>query len=228
MKLKCLVVADPRRSTAELTASQCERLAERRHVAETTAELLQVVQAQRPDLLVLSLELAGLEPETLVPRLQAAAPDVFIIATYRELSVQHMEKLSRLGLEDFVPHPADALQIFRAASRRFHLPFRRHDRHVVALDVVRADGVTVGRTIDMSEGGLCMSASHPFAAGESVLVDLPLDDGAKPLRVRCTVLKVEGQAPTRVTAHMQFVKLWGPEQRRLVAYLAKLPTSKDS
>jgi len=227
MKLKCMVVADPRRSAAELTASQCERLADMRLVAGTTAELLQLTQQYTPDLVVLSLELSELEPEDIVPRLTLAAPNVFIIATYRELSVTGMEQLGKLGLEDFVPHPADALQIFRAASRRFHVPFRRHDRHMVAIDVIRADGVTVGRTLDMSEGGLAMGAIHPLTAGESILVDLPIEDGPKPLRVRCNVLKVEGQAPTPVTAHMQFVKLWGPEHRRLVAYLAKLPRSGE-
>jgi CheY-like chemotaxis protein len=227
MALKCMVVADPHLGAAHLTADQCERLADTRLVAGSAAELLRLTQKHTPDLIVLSLELADLEPEDFVPRLQLAAPNLFIIVTYRELAVQQMEKLGRLGLEDFVPHPADALQIFRAASRRFHVPFRRHDRHSVTLDVVRADGVTVGRTIDMSEGGLAMSAIHPLAAGESILIDLPIDDGQKPLRVRCSVLKVEGQAPMPVTAHMQFVKLWGPEHRRLTAYLAKQPPYRE-
>jgi ActR/RegA family two-component response regulator len=228
MKLKCMIVADPTRSAAELTASQCDRLADSRLIAGTSSELLELTQNHRPDLVVMSLELAGLEAADLVPRLQRAADGLFIITTYRELSVPRMEELARLGLEDFVPHPADALQIFRAASRRFRVPFRRHDRYKVTVDVIRADGVTVGRTIDLSEGGLCIEAIQPPTPGESILIDLPLGDEPKALRVRCNVLDVEGQAPALVTAHMQFIRLWGPEYRRLVKFLKRQPKSSEA
>ena len=40
------------------------------------------------------------------------------------------------------------------------------------------------------------------------------------MRVRCQVVGVDGQAPTPVTARVQFVKLWGAEQRRLMNFLA--------
>ena len=223
MRLKCLVVADPKKSAAELTAAQCERLAERRLVATTTKDLLALVEESKPDILLVSLELPGEAIEDIVPRMRELVDGVFVIATYRELSVPRVERLSRLGLDEFIPYPADALQIFRAASRRFNVPFRRHDRHAVTLDVIRADGVTVGRAVDLSEGGLCMSAIHPLSPGESVLIDLPLGDTPKPLRARCNVLKVEGQAPAPVTVHMQFLRLWGPEYRRLVTYLRGLP-----
>ena len=61
------------------------------------------------------------------------------------------------------------------------MPFRRHDRYTVTIDVVRADGVTVGRTIDLSEGGSVHGRLHPLTPGESVLIDLPLGDEPKKL-----------------------------------------------
>ena len=52
-----------------------------------------------------------------------------VIATYRELSVPLMEKLSRIGISHFIPQPVETTEIFRAASNRFQMHFRRHDRH---------------------------------------------------------------------------------------------------
>lgn len=217
-----MIVADPTAGDAELLAGQCERLAETRHIATSVREVEELLARQQPELLVLSLELKGAALEAFIAKLQKTTDGPLVIVTYRELSVPRMEELAGLGLEDFVPHPADALQIFRAASRRFHMPFRRHDRFSVTMDVSRADGVAVGRSIDISEGGLCMSAQHPLVEGESILVDLPLPDAVKPLRVRCNILRVEGQAPTPVTVRMQFARLRGREHRRLVTYLAEL------
>jgi CheY-like chemotaxis protein len=219
MKLKCMVVADPKRSAAELTADQCERLASRREITTTTNETIARVEALEPELLLLSLELPKLDPLRAVPALRQRLPKLFVIATYRELSLPRMKKLSEAGVEEFIAQPVDIIQVYRAASARFRTSFRRHDRYALSLDVVRADGVVIGKTIDLSEGGLRMEAVHPMTPGESILVDLALPDGPKPLRVRCQLLHVDGQAPAKVTVRAQFVNLWGPEHRRLVNFL---------
>jgi hypothetical protein len=77
--------------------------------------------------------------------------------------------------------------------------------------------VMIGKTCDMSEGGMYMTALHPINVGASLLIDVHLEE--KPLRVRCQVLHVDGTAPAPVRARIQFAQLWGPEQRRLVKYL---------
>lgn len=219
MKLKCMVVADPRRSIAELTAEQCGRLAVRREITTTTNETIERVEALEPELLLLSLELPKLDPLRVVPALRQRLPKLFVVATYRELSLPRMNKLSEAGVEEFIAQPVDIIQVYRTASTHFDTTFRRHDRYSASFDVVRADGVLIGRAIDLSEGGMRMESLHPLEAGESILVDLMLQDGPKPLRVRCQVVHVHGQGPARVTAGAQFVRLWGPEHRRLVNYL---------
>ncbi len=220
MKLKCMLVADPMAATAEQIAEQCERIADARPVVTQASDAIARVAELQPEVAVISLELAGMPPKTLIPQLLDRAPNLFILATYRELSVPDMERFGRLGVDEFVPQPIDILQIFRAASRRFNVPFRRHDRYSVACDVFRADGVMIGKTCDISEGGMCMTALHPTNVGESLLVDIDLGDD-QPLRVRCEVLQVEGTAPAPVKARVQFAQLWGPEQRRLVKYLQR-------
>lgn len=218
MKLKCMLIADPIAATAEEIANQCDRLADERIVVTRAGEAVAKVAETKPEVAVISLELPGIPPKTLIPRLLEEESNLFILATYRELSVPDMERLSRLGVDEFIPQPIDILQVFRAASRRFNVPFRRHDRYNLACDVFRADGVMIGKTCDVSEGGMCMTALHPTNVGESLLVDIDLGED-KPLRVRCQVLHVDGTAPAPVRARVQFAQLWGPEQRRLVKFL---------
>lgn len=231
MKLRALLVADPHLQTAEFLAQQCERLADVRIIATGATEALQLVRDKQPETAIISLELSGTTAKKLVPQLREAAANMLILATYRELSVPEMGRLHDCGVDEFIAQPVDILQVYRAASRRFKTPFRRHDRFRVIADVLRADGVMIGRTCDISEGGMCMEAFHPVNANESILVDLQLGDVAKPLRVRCLILGVDGAPPKIVRARVLFDKLWGPEQRRLVSFLqaqgAELITAAD-
>lgn len=221
MRLGRLVVADPVESVARHIADGCDRLADERIVATSGERTLVAAATARPEMVILSLELA--RPETLLvaTELRRACPDAFIIITFRELAVPTMERLGKLGIDDFMSHPVDLTAVYRAASRRFGVGFRRHERHEVALDVLRADGVLIGRTINLSEGGMRLSAFHPLAAGDSLLVALMMPDD-KPLQVRCHVLAVEGRPPVPVIVRAQFDNLRGREHERLARYLATL------
>ena len=162
MTLECMVIADPKQDAAELIAEQCARVADRRETASTAADTIRLVRELQPEIAVVSLELPDLAAKKLLPQIVEASPEVFLIATYRELSVPDMERLGGLGADEFVAYPVDILQVYRAASRRFNVPFRRHDRYRLSLDVFRADGVMIGRTVDISEGGMCLDALHPI------------------------------------------------------------------
>ncbi len=221
MKLTSMVVADPKLEVAQQIAERCDRLAEKRATVSTADDLLREMQKNNAELVVLSLELAGQDTTELLPKILDLSPDALVVATYRELSVPKMEKLNDKGIQDFVEQPVDVVHIYRAASRRFRVPFRRHDRFAASLEVFRADGVLVGKSLDVSEGGMQMVAFHPMTAGESILVDVALA-GGKPLRLRCHVLHVDGQPPMQVVARMQFANLWEPEQKRLTEYLRGL------
>jgi DNA-binding response OmpR family regulator len=190
MRLRSLLVADPVERVARQITDGCERLAEDRLIATTGARALALANDHRPEMVILSLELAKSETVDVATDLRRSLPDCFIVITYRELAVPTMERLGKLGVDDFKPQPLDLTSVFRAASRHFGVPFRRHDRHAVTVDVQRADGVQIGRTLDLSEGGMRFAALHPMSADDSVLVDLMVP-GQKALRVRCRVLEVE-------------------------------------
>ena len=223
MKLRALIVGDPKRSIAELVAKQCERLARTCAVATTEQALMENIYKLRPELLILALELPGLPIRDLIRNITRSVPQPFIILTYRELSLPEMQHLSALGVEEFISHPIDVVEIFRAASRRFRTPFRRHARYAVNMEVHRADGVVIGQALDISEGGIRFVATHSVSKGDSLLVDLALDGGqAEPFRVRCQVLDTEKESSGRIVTRLQFTRLWGQQHRRLVLYLESL------
>ena len=218
-RLNTLIIADPSRDAAADVVDQTERLASRRELATSGDEAISLVERLRPEALLLSLELRHPDADKVAKLLKKGHPELFMIASFRELSVPMMAKLEQLGIDEFLPQPIDPTQLFRAASKRFDTPFRRHTRYPVHLEVFRADGVMVGKTRDISEGGLQMDCYHPTHPEQSMLLDITLASDQK-LRVRCLVLEVEGEPPTTVIARMQFQNLRGEEHRRLMRFLS--------
>lgn len=229
MTLRSLLVADPVRDVAETVAQQSKRLAKRRIICTDAQQLLEVADTEAPEILLLSLELPGARTDKLLKQLRKRHAELFLVGMYRELSVGAIESLGKLGVDDFVAQPLDTAALYRAASEHFNTFFRRHDRYEVAVDIYRADGVLVGRTRDLSEGGMLMDAFHPVSQEGSLLLELDLPDGeAERVRLRCHVLRVHGEAPSPVSASVQFETPRGREQQRLVSYLSTLPAPADA
>src|SRR5262245_46610698 len=115
-KLRCLVIADPSPEAAKRIAEETTPLASSRRIAQSGAEALELVHQHQPEVLLLSLELSRPDAQEVVAAVRKGHADTFVVATFRELSVPTMDKLGRLGVEDFIPQPIDYVQLFRAAS----------------------------------------------------------------------------------------------------------------
>ena len=229
MQLRAMVVADPVGNVAELVTSQCRRLASQRAVATLGEQTLALVAELQPEVLVASLEIVRPTVDKLIPRIIKIAPEILIVATFRELTVPKMEQLNQLGVDDFIAQPIHATEIFRAVSRRFNLPFRQFQRFDVSLIVFRTDGNPLGETLNISEGGLRLKLTARVAVDESIMLDLALPDGhTKPMRARFLVLAVEAPQGQHTVVRGQFDNLRGEEQQRLGAYINALDKAKDS
>ena len=226
--LKSLVVADPVGDVAEMVTNQCRRLALTRVIATTGEDTSTLVQRLKPEVLVVSQEISRPTLEELVPRFIKMLPDLLIVATFREMTIPKMEQLNRLGVDDFIAQPVNATEIFRAVSRRFNTPFRQFHRFDVVMNVIRADGVHIGNTLNISEGGVRLQLTHAFQADESLLVDIILPNDVKPLRARCRLLSIEPAGSDQLIARSQFENLRGEEHRRLVHFLDGLDIETES
>jgi len=220
-KLDRLIIAEPSPDVAEHIAGETTHLAKERLIATTGGEALGLVGTHKPAMCLLSLEIARPEATEIAPQLLAVHPKLFIVATFRELALPLMGRLEKVGIEDFIPQPIDYTELFRAASDHFGMPFRRHARYPITLEVFRMDGVLIGKTRDISAGGLMMDCIHPAQAEQSLLVDIALTDETK-VRVRCQIIAAEGQPPIAMTARGQFQNLRGDEYRKLMGFLAEL------
>ncbi len=230
MFLKNLVIADPVGNVAELISKECRRLARHRVVATHGEQTLNLVKEWRPEVLLLSLEIAKPSAELLLPKITAAAPDILILGTYRTLPATALEKLQRLGVDAALAHPIAAQAVYTLIAQRFSLPFRALQRFLVDASVKRADGAPLGKLLDLSQTGLRLQITdgEPLLAEQSIDVALDLDDGVEaPLSLKCRVLSVSERGGKTV-ARGQFVDLQGEVKERLVAYVAKLTKKLDA
>jgi CheY-like chemotaxis protein len=216
MKLARLLVADPVPKIAQHIAAECGALARAVSVVTSGRELAQRAEAEQPQMIVMSLELADYDPFLVIETLHRVCPRTLVVATYRELAARQIELLRAAGVVDLHLQPVDTVALYRIASARFKKPFRRHVRLPIALEVRRADGAYFGQTRDLSQGGMLLDAAMLCAVGDSVLVDLMGPDG--PIRVRAVVLDVQEHAG-RLRA--QFEHLRGGEYERLADLLER-------
>lgn len=222
-RLQCLVVGEPVADNAELITRQCRRLADERVIASSGEEVINACRHHRPEMVLLSLDIPRPKAVEVAKGLRRDMPGVYLVALYRELGVNMVDKLEKAGFDDLIPQPLERTELFRLASARFQKPFRQHHRYDVSIEVHRADGVMIGRTIDLSEGGMRLQAVHPLSARDSLLVHLGvLDEASSKVQVRCQILEVVGEPPQTVTARAMFENLRGEEYRRLQAFLLQL------
>jgi ActR/RegA family two-component response regulator len=212
MKLDSIVIADPVSAVARRIAWSCTPMARRRVVATSVAALREAIATCNPEMVVVSLELAGDDTLSVIQEVRASRRDCLVVVTFRELSVPTCEQLRALGVTELLQQPVDEVALYRAASRHFGQPFRRHARHAMALDVRRADGVALGCTRDVSMGGMLLDALTPLENGSSLLVDLC--SATRRIRVRARVLE-----NTSDGVRLQFENFRGPAYDALLDLL---------
>ena len=221
-KLAVVVVADPVESEATLLARHCERFATNSVVVVTGDELLRVAAELNPQMALLSLEIHEPDAVEIIRELRQQSPRTHVVVTFRELAVIDMHTLTKLGIEDLLPQPVDSGLLARLVWLRFKINSRAHERYNVALDVHRADGLLLGRTRNLSDGGMLLGdITQPLTGGLSLLFGLMLPND-KPVLVRGSILAVDDQMPNPIWARIQFEQLRGAEQKRLAEFLRVL------
>jgi len=227
-QLKNVVVVDPAEPVAAEIARYCSAFAASTATATSIEQAFSVFEAVRPEMSIVALEMLAPDAARTLAWLRSAQPTTCIVVTFRELAVSTFGQLRKLEVTDVLPQPVDPSALRRIAWQRFNISARRYERFPVELDVFLPDGVLLGRTHNVSEGGLLMDVIQPVAGGDSILVDVALPQD-KPLRVRVRVLAAEGEIPTPMWARLQFENLRGLPQKRLVDFLAhlKAPDTKS-
>jgi DNA-binding NtrC family response regulator len=221
-RLAAVVVADPVETVARAIAHSCARFATKNIVVATGEQALRVASELRPQLAILSLELREPAVVDIIRELRRHSPQTHIAVTFRELTGPETQRLTKLGIEDLLPQPLDPEALARLVWLRFKINSRAYARYDVARDVRRAGGPLLGRTRNLSEGGMLLGdVTQPITSGLSLLIDLMLPND-QPLRVRGAVLAAEGQIPSPMWARLRLERLRGSEHERLAVFLHEL------
>jgi DNA-binding response OmpR family regulator len=189
----------------------------------TGEDVLRLAAELGPELVILSLELRRPYVPEVIGKLRHARPDTCIVLAYRELAVSEIERLLLIGVDELLSQPVDLSALLRIVWQRFKINSRAHERHAVGIEVRRADGLSLGRTRNLSEGGMLLEHSQSLTAGQSLLFDLLLPENES-VRIRGSVLGVvttEGPVATPL-ARVQFEALRGNERQRLATFLERL------
>ena len=221
MKISYMVVADPIAEVASRIAGDCRRLSEHIIAATTVEETLKAIKRYKPQLAVLSLELRAPGIAELAQFIRKKNRRCVTIGTYRELSIPTIEALKRENVVEFVAHPAKRSAIFQIVARRLGVVTRVHPRFKTQIEVVRADGVLVGKTENLSRESMLLRTIHPAAMNQSLYVNLSLP-GQDKLRVRCHILEAEGTPSGGTMARAMFDQIRGPERVALFRYIDTL------
>jgi len=181
-------------------------------------ETVLFVSQHAPEMVILSVDVQWPTPAELISSLRRLKKDVFVVAVYREMSLAGLRRLKMDGADEIISQPIDFAMLYGLVSKRFGIPVRCHRRFSVALVVLRADGVLVGKTRNLSEGGMLLDCDIPVQEQQSMLVDIRLKRETS-VRVRGEVLAFDSQSKT---ARMRFSNLRGNEHQNLTAFLLEL------
>jgi hypothetical protein len=220
-RLEHLIIAEPVEQVAQHVAEQTAAMAKERTIIHTGEGVIESVLEYRPEMMLVSLDIGSPDVEEIAKAVKAEHPGLYLVGVYRELSVQSIKKLKAANFDDLLPIPIDMLDLYRLASARFKRAFRRHVRFPVEIEVLRPDGVVLGVTRDLSEGGLRMGFTQPMRLEQSLMLYLRVV-GREPIRIRGVVIDVDTEVKE---ARINFEGSRGQAALGLTQYLRDLTTS---
>jgi hypothetical protein len=186
-KLKTMVLAHPSVRGIDAMAQRLGRLAHQVQRVTTAGDLREAARRGDAPLFIVSLEF-GAVPVAEAVRSYRRACDGLCLVVGDHASPAVAGRVIRTGANDLV-RPTDVDRIYHLASQRFGLRIRRERRFDVLLEVRRPDGEVLGRTRNVSEGGMMLDCDVELAVSSSVAVALTLPSGAE-VRGRYDVLEM--------------------------------------
>ncbi len=134
---RILVIDDSKYMTTFLTESALSSLGYQSFVASTGQRGLELVSAEKPDAILLDLNLPDMTGLDVVRQLATAENQVPVILMTAYGSEQVAVEAFRLGVRDYLSKPIDLDEIANALERALHAPRLQRDRRQLAVDLHR-------------------------------------------------------------------------------------------
>jgi signal transduction histidine kinase/DNA-binding response OmpR family regulator len=134
---RILVIDDSKYMSAFLTDSALPSLGYQSLVASTGQRALELVSAEKPDAILLDLNLPDMDGLDVVRQLAKVKNQVPIILMTAYGSEQVAVEAFRLGVRDYLSKPIDLDEVANALERALHAPRLQRDRRQLAVDLRR-------------------------------------------------------------------------------------------
>jgi uncharacterized protein (TIGR02266 family) len=187
-------------------------------------EAWEILQRERPDVVVTDLLMPGMDGDDLCRRIKAD-PDMrrtpVVIVAARNAGDQH-ERAVRAGADDVVGKPINRVSLVQAVSHFLRLAVRGLVRVALETDVriAGAEGELWGRSRNVSRGGMFVESEHDLAPDSEVQLEFSLPESDARLSPTAKVVwRRPASASVAGGLGLQFLKLDREAARRLDEYV---------
>lgn len=161
-------------------------------VARTGAEVLEIVERERPDLVFLGCGIADPDGEDCCQRIKSdprlcAIPVVLVAPDGGEES---LARCRRSGCDEVVPAPLNHQRLFALTRRLLHIVPRQSPRFEVRLRILYGAAqrdLRTGQTLNLGTGGVLLESDRLLPVETPVYVEILLPKAAEPIRCRARV-----------------------------------------
>ena len=228
--MRVLVVEDAQHGAA-LFLDTLTQLGHHARAVPTAGAALEELARERPDAIVVDLELLGADGLGFLGTPALRESGVPVLAVSREASDAQIRECLRLGAFDFMPKPVSLDRLREIlmfledhTSSRLRLEGGQRDRRRAArapvevpVRVAEDDGTEwEGRSVDISPFGIKVRSHHTGASGPVVTLSFGLPDDGPTIRTRALVVRQQE------TYAYYFVNLSDETFRRLTVLVQRL------
>lgn len=184
------------------------------------------VQAQRPDLVVLSDRLPDMPGFEACRRIRSIGPDrpVPVITVLDTVSGPVIREYEKIGCDDYVLRPVDPGSLLERISRLLKVAYRRGPRLLVIMETICSDSQSLifGNILNLSETGVFVETNDPVDIGTTLDLELILPGSRDLLLIKGKVARQHTLAgKVRYGLGVQFRDMDAAARRSIQQYIER-------
>ncbi len=187
-----LLIVDDMKSFLDLERAFLRRADCHLLTASTGLEAIKVAQTDRPDLIILDIEMPELDGVQ-ATRILKANPSLAAIPVVIFSSTSRKDEALAAGAQEFISKPVDEDRFLDIILRYVPLKFRKEERKETSLRCRFAleQEQREGRIADISVSGAFLSTDMPMMVGQPVKLffTLPVNEIAKEIQAEAIVVR---------------------------------------
>ncbi|MCI4397537.1 MAG: response regulator [Acidobacteria bacterium] len=187
-----LLIVDDMKSFLDLERAFLRRADCRLLTAATGLEAIKVAQTEKPDLIILDIEMPELDGIQ-ATRILKANPGLASIPVVIFSSTSRKDEALAAGAQEFISKPVDEDRFLEIILKYVPLKFRKEERKETSLRCVFTfeHGQGEGRIADISVSGLLLATDAPMMVGQPVKLffSLPVDAIDKEIQAEAIVVR---------------------------------------